>query len=521
MAGKMNKHSRLILAFLSLLSLNAGAALQGNITSYTTTPLTEKELHELYKPNLSAFLQNKLNNSLNSVILSSTGLEPITSLPESTTFKRKFFRVTQWNIERGFSIDMINQALNHTDDYFKKDAFKEISEEKNLKEKALIEQQISMLKDTDVFTLNEVDLGIQRTDYKNIAEEFGRIVGAAYYAFIPEFIELDKRLIEDPKLDISQYRGLHGNAIVSKFPIKSVRYIRLPSCYDWFNTEKENLVLFEKARRKTSKEIVQEEIITEVRRGDRVALIADIDLPGEASDITVVSVHIENRCLPKCRETQLKAILEKLKDSNNPVILGGDFNNFEKSAEPTTLIKIVRRTMSDPQNLARATITYFNPYSLMINPGLFVINAVRKHKDPTSPGIPIILRNKSKKLFDLIHDFKFDDKNRFDFSGEEELSYDSKDGRLSNSNQRAFKGFVETFHFHRSFGLAEYKIDWLFFKPLRVTGCDDGESDFEDIDPKCKRFIPSFGVTLKEFNSSPKNIDQFSDHHPVSAVVLI
>lgn len=511
----------IISVLVSTLCLNAYASLQGGVTSYTTTPFTEDELLELYSDKPSALVQNKLENALNSVILSGTEFSSSKELPVSLDFEREFFRVTQWNIERGFHIDLMNKALNDSEAYLKDDAKPEISEEKNLKDKALIEQQINILKGTDIFLLNEVDLGIQRTDYKNIAKEFATMVGASNYAFIPEFVELNKDLIEDPALDISQYRGLHGNAIVSKFPIKSVRYFRLPECYDWFNEEKENLVLFEKTRRKSSETIVQEEIITEVRRGGRVALIADIDLPGVNKDVTVVNMHLENRCLPKCREKQLKALLEEIKDSPNPVVLGGDLNNFEKSAEPTTLVKVIRRTVSDPQNLARATITYFNPYSLMINPGLFVVNTIKKHKDPTSPGIPILLRNKSKKLFSILKDFEFGDKNMFDFSGTDELSYDKRDGNLSNSNQRAFKGFVETYHFHRSFGLALFKIDWLFFKPLRIAECDDREDDFEDLAAKCKRFTPGFGVTLKEFNSSPEEMHQFADHHPVSAVVLI
>lgn len=522
----MQINKKLIVSLLIFSFIAAKAHLEGSVStvftnySSTTQALSKIDFQNLYSSEISASLQNKFQYHLDDLILGKTSYPSKIMLDENKDFKRKQFRISHWNIERGYKIDLLNKALNSTESFIKDDVFDEYKEEKHKEDKEYLLDEIHVLKNTDIFTLNEVDLGIQRTGYKNIAKEFADIVGASHYAFIPEFIEIDKVLVSDPTLDITKYKGLHGNAIVSKFPIKSARFVRLPSCYDWFENEKENLVLFEKARRKSSETIVQEEIITEVRRGNRVALIAEIDLPNTKEDLTVVSLHLENRCSPKCREQQLKAVLGELKKVEGPLVIGGDFNNFEKSAEPTTLIKVISRTLKDPQNLARYTITYFNPYSLMINPGLFVLNTYRKYKDPTQPGIPIILRNKAKKLFDILYDFEFKDKNRFDFSGNDELSYEKMDDRLSNSNQRGRKGFIETFHFHRSFGLAEFKVDWLFFKSLRVAGCDDKEDDFEDLEPKCKRFVPAFGRTLKEFNKSPKQ-EHFSDHNPISAIVLI
>ncbi len=153
---------------------------------------------------------------------------------------------------------------------------------------------------------------------------------------------------------------------------------------------------------------------------------------------------------------------------------------------------------------------------------------VRKHRDPTVLGLPIILPNKSRKFFDIIHDFKFTDNNQFDFSGDEELSYDKKDGKLSNSNERAGKGFIETYKFKRSFGVAKYKIDWIFVKPLRYANCDSGEDDIEELDFSCKNYFPGFGRTLKALNYSPrftkntreKEEAHLSDHNPVSVKIL-
>jgi len=506
--------AKILILFL-MLSIGFVAAIDdARITSPTSLPLTKEDLLDLYSAQPSAQLLMKLRSTLNFIQEERTENNNKHELDLDSDFEKKFFRVTHWNMERGYNLDLLDQALNNSEEFFKESAFDEYNE----KAKAKVLEEIQVLKSTDIFTLNEADYGIQRTNYRDVTKDFANLVGASYYAFIPEFIELSEALIEDPDLDIDRYKGLHGNAIVSKFPIVSTRYFRLPRCYDWHLQEREKLVLMEKMRRQASKMLIKEQVYTEVRHGDRVALIADIKLPENLGLVTVVSVHLENRCLPKCREEQLSALLRQIRRIKNPVIIGGDFNNFESSAEPTSFAKVVGRTVSDPQNLARATITYFNPYSIVVNPGLFMINTARKYKDPTTQGIPVLLRNKAKKLFDILHDFKFDDNNRFDFAGHKKLSYNSRKGKLSNSNQRGFKGFIQTFGFQRSFGLAEFKIDWLFFKPLKLAKCESKDSN--KLKASCKTFYPAFGQTLNDFNHSPR-YGQFSDHSPVSAVVFL
>jgi endonuclease/exonuclease/phosphatase family metal-dependent hydrolase len=399
-----------ILIFVLMLFISSAHAYDdSHYTSPTSLPLTKEDLLNLYSDQPSVQLLTKLRTTLNHIQVSELEAHKKHGLSFNTAFEKKFFRVTHWNMERGYSLDLLDQAFNHTEEFFINSVFEDFKEGKNNKAKLKIQEELQVLKDTDIFTLNEADYGIQRTNYRNVTKDFANLVGASYYAFIPEFIELSEVLIEDPDLDIEKYKGLHGNAIVSKFPIVATRFFRLPRCYDWHLQEREKLVLMERVRRQASKVLIKEQVYTEVRHGDRVALIADIKLPEDQGLVTVVSVHLENRCLPKCREEQMRTLLRQLRHIKNPVIIGGDFNNFESSAEPTSFTKIVGRTVSDPQNLARATMTYFNPYSIVVNPGLFMVNTTRKYKDPTTQGIPVLLRNKAKKLFDILHDFRFDD----------------------------------------------------------------------------------------------------------------
>lgn len=448
---------------------------------------------ETKSPNVDAV--TTLQNTLSTIFYKKTSKYRNT-LQHDTLLNRDYIRVTQWNIERGFHMEQIIKALNDTDKYLTTDIDPNISKSK-LDE---IKSQIKILQETDIFTLNEVDWGIQRTDYKNIADEFAKLIGAEY-AFITEFLEVSPELVSknDPE-QIKNYKGLHGNAIISKYPIKGARIIRLPLCYDWFADERKRLSLAETTRRESSKLTIAEDITTEIRQGSRVALIADISLPNK-QDITVISVHLENRTQPQCREQQMQVLLDAIQDIKNPIVMGGDLNNFEKSAEPTSLSKIIGHRIQDPVFLGKAAFNYLNPYGFMINSASFTLGAIRKHKDPTVTSIPIILPNKTKKLFNMIHDLHFSDDNHFDFSGTAKLSYKGRDGKLSNSNQRAGKGFVDTFQFNRSFGVAYFKIDWLFVKPL------------------AEHYIPAFGRTLKEFNYSHPH--PLSDHNPISVQVMI
>lgn len=408
----------------------------------------------------------------------------------------RYIQVAHWNIERGLNLAAIQKIFTNTDDYIQHSLLPGTTDAWKL----LIKEEAEIFKSSDILTLNEVDWGIQRSGYHNIAEEIAHSMQASY-VFAPEFLELDSSLLKDPLVKPALYKGLHGNAIISKFPIKSAEIIQLPLCYDWFKSEMANLSFLEHARRGSSQTLINEKLATELRRGSRLALVADLLLPNN-DVLTVVSVHLENRTIPECRERQIEALLHHLKNKTNPLILAGDLNNFEKSAEPTSVSKIISRTVSDPQNLAQFAISYLNPYALVVNSSSYALGTVRKHRDPTVIGFPIIMRNKARGLFTRIRKHEFADGAHFDFGGDDKLSYNRRDGTLSNSNQRAVKGFVETFKFNRSFGVGLFKIDWIFAKPV---------FDLNSV----KKYYPAFGRTLKDLNNSYKD-GSLSDHSPLT-----
>ena len=131
-----------------------------------------------------------------------------------------------------------------------------------------------------------------------VAEELAESIGYNY-AFAPEFLEVDpvhlgledykwseersllqEGILKNLEVDKSRYKGLHGTAILSQFPLKNVRILRLPQEYDWYDGEKKRISGLEDIKREVSEKIIKEYLLREIRVGSRIALIADITVPG-------------------------------------------------------------------------------------------------------------------------------------------------------------------------------------------------------------------------------------------------
>ncbi len=429
---------------------------------------------------------------------------PAPKLQFDKTLQKHFVRVAHWNIERGFNVDQIKKILSDPEKYLKEDLDTKEYPYKSEKYAELL-SEIRNIKDADIILLNEVDIGIGRTDYRNIVEELAKATDMGY-AYATEFVEVDPELLHSvSKQDQGRYRGLHGNAILTKFPIKNMRVIRLPVFYDWFHKEQERVSLLEETKRAAAKATIKEEIFTEVRRGSRVALMAELTLPNN-DVLTVVSTHLEDRTSAKNREKQMSHLLYSIKDIKGPVVLGGDLNSFEFDASPTSLTKIAKDKATDANFMGKLALNLVNPFALATNVASTTVGQTRKFKDPTVSSVPVLLPNKARGLFKLIEKFRFNDGKSFNFSGKEELSYDGKKGELSNSNQRGKKGYIETLKLERSFKVGRYKIDWLFVKSVGSRNKP--------------RYLPAFGRTLKKLNYSYKD-HRISDHSPITVDVLI
>ena len=397
-----------------------------------------------------------------------------------------FLRLAQWNIERGFNVNAIKTIFSNKYGYY-------YSYKKNLGADLQFKKELEDLSKSDIISLNEVDIGMPRTKYKNVVREIADSLNYNY-VFATEFIELNP-VIYKQKVDPWHFLGLHGNVIISRYPIKSARILRLPQYYDWYGTEIQNKSPLESARRVGAKGVFSEEIIkSEIRHGGRNALIAEIELPNKEI-ITVVSTHLEDRCYPDKRFKQFEYLLSNLRSSRGPVVLTGDFNTTTTDSVPTSFKKEVEKRIRDPHYLARQAVLAAIPAGV---PGVanllsFGVSKLIQYKDPTAPSIPIFFPNQERKLFEYLENFYFADGERFDTSGDR--SSNGKHGLLASSNERDLKGFKSTFKFTEPRAIAYFKLDWFFVKP------------------KGKRFRPFNGQTLQLVNHAYPG--RVSDHEPI------
>ena len=404
------------------------------------------------------------------------------------SFDKPFLRLAHWNIERGLNINAIKQIFsNHSSFYY--------NYRNNLLEKSQesFKKELRDIARSDIISLNEVDAGMPRTGYKNIASELADILGYNY-AYATEFIELGPIYYQSP-IEPDKYLGLHGNAILSRYPIISARIIRLPQYYDWYNAEICRKSPLEMARRYGAKSVFNQNILSEVRHGSRCALVADIQLPNKEI-ITVVSTHLEDRCYPSKRFNQVQYLFENLKYLKRPLVIAGDFNTSTTDSAPTSFKKEIAKRIKDPHFIARQLAFAAIPGAPIAGSFAAVgLSKLFQYKDPSLPSIPVFFPNQERKLFSFIKEFKFADGEGFDMKGDSDKSSNGKSGLLANSNERQLKGFESTFKFQEPRVIAYYKLDWFFVKPRK------------------NRFEPFNGQTLQLVNHSYPG--RISDHEPI------
>ena len=209
-------------------------------------------------------------------------------------------------------------------------------------ERSRIIEQVRILREADLIVFNEVDWGVNRTLFRNVAAELADAL-RMNYAYGVEFVEVDpvtmgideqvvvrevKETYAEPgqsksdmiehvkqvmKPDPSRYRGLHGTAILTRYTLENVRVVPFKSqVHDWYADEKRKASELTKVEGKLSADVFKEQLVRQVRRGGRMMLIADIvddDLP--SGRVTVVATHLEDMTTPANRKKQLAELLDE------------------------------------------------------------------------------------------------------------------------------------------------------------------------------------------------------------------
>jgi endonuclease/exonuclease/phosphatase family metal-dependent hydrolase len=449
---------------------------------------------------------------------SETGVPDIQPRRPSVAGLGTVLRVGLWNIERGLNFEQIRSALNDPVE------FRRMIASQNLDRKEIIESQLARLQGVDVLILNEADWGMKRTEYRDVTQELAAALHMNY-AYGVEFVEVDpifdlgteqvhltdaqeeQRLQQDLRVDGQRYRGLHGTAILSRYPIAGARILRLPVCYDWYNKEYNAISKLEKGRRWSAQKLFRERVERELRQGGRMTLMADISVPDlPTGRATIVATHLENKCPPECRRRQMQALLADLKTDKNPVVFAGDLNTTSRDNTPTSIRNEIMMRVTDYKFWIGQAVSHFHPLGIF-QYTLTPIRYFHGYNDPTAFHLPILWDNREHPLFKTIEKFRFADDHAFDFRGEPDRTLPPKRRTLADSNRRAGKGFVPTYSFTRDYrGLVgRFKLDWIFVKPF-IDHPRGKEQSY--------RFAPHFPVTMRELNDSVE--DRISDHPPMT-----
>lgn len=196
-----------------------------------------------------------------------------------------------------------------------------------------------------------MDWGVKRSLYREVVKGLAETLNMNWADGV-EFLEIDSKqlgtdtfldkedeaartqLLEEFKVDKDKVRALHGNAVLSRYPIRSARLVPFTVGYDWFKEGK--IRSLEKAKRK-AEVLVGEDLLREMRRGGRTTLYVDLDVP-EAPEhrVTTAATHLENRTKPKVRRQQMEELLAQVREKSNPY-RDGDSEQSNRNRHPVSL----------------------------------------------------------------------------------------------------------------------------------------------------------------------------------------
>ncbi|MGA7411683.1 MAG: endonuclease/exonuclease/phosphatase family protein, partial [Bryobacteraceae bacterium] len=365
-------------------------------------------------------------------------------------------RLVEWNIERGIEFDEIKLLLTDKQGFIAKVHSEAASNTSTAKvDDQVLNAQMDALQSADVLVLNEVDWGMKRSDYRAVVKDLADAL-KMNWAYGVEFVEVDpkvlgvqsfanvkneaerKQLEELFSTNKARLLGLHGNAILSRYPLRDVKLVPFKyQAYDWYNGEKKYGKV-EAGKRKGASLLFGEEIVREVRRGGRTNLIATIDIPDlPGQQVTIVAAHLENRTTPKGRVKQADALLDLIRPIHNPVNIAGDMNTMGQDGSVLSLSSAALKKLNDPAFWATQGIKYATGVGLIMDVASFGFKTAKFQADPTASGVPLLAANPEQGFFKDLNKYRFDDGTRIDFRGDAELSVKGRAGTLGNSNERA------------------------------------------------------------------------------------
>ncbi|MFE6926297.1 endonuclease/exonuclease/phosphatase family protein [Nocardia sp. NPDC057663] len=154
----------------------------------------------------------------------------------------------------------------------------------------------------DVVLISEVDIGMARSGNLNTIRTLASLLGFGY-AFCAEFVEIGigDQTESVAYADERNSHSLHGNAILSRFPMQNLNIVLAGRQGNWFDLDWHHR-----------------------RIGGRRVLLADIVI--SSGSLRVASAHLESLYTPLKRQDEVTALMEGMSPAGLPDIFGGDLN---------------------------------------------------------------------------------------------------------------------------------------------------------------------------------------------------
>ena len=212
----------------------------------------------------------------------------------------------------------------------------------------------------DIYLLQEVDMGVRRSEYREVARDLANDLGGLNWVFAGEFQEIGQSRRDTP--------ALTGQAVLSRYPIRNA-----------FALGFEN-----QAKLRWRLDPFQP------RRGGRMALRV------ESAGILLYDAHLESAKDDGFRRKQVDEMLSDyltLGRADQPVVLAGDFNTEKAPADSMVVERLVDHGFVDALGTLaprRTSIAHADPLDW-----IFVRNMT------PSRGRVVAVRNKPSDHFPL------------------------------------------------------------------------------------------------------------------------
>jgi endonuclease/exonuclease/phosphatase family metal-dependent hydrolase len=225
---------------------------------------------------------------------------------ETASSSRPLIRATSWNIERGIQLESIIEVLG----------------------------KHSVIKESDLFFLTELDYGMARSGNRKVAPELARALNLNY-VFAPSYINLNKGSGLENKTEGSNRQGIHGNALFSRYPLSQISSIALPNGGDKMKGK-------------------------EKRLGSPTAVSALISHP--LGPFRSACVHLDAHSTQRHRMRQMQLVLDDIEARNPdlPALIGGDWNTstFNSRNAFFSILGYVRRVLMGVRRVIRTHYPY-------------------------------------------------------------------------------------------------------------------------------------------------------------------